>query len=192
MLYKQKRLCRDVLQALLEGYSATDADLREQVKAEGSMATVAFVCGRQLVVATAGTSCAYLDTGAHIYPVREHHVSVDGVGVDHLAPLIWDTILSVFVVLLHVLPVSIDDGVIAPQHFSTHSHISVDGGTPLSSVPYHTLTSILIVLIITPVCSSRQSELPAYKLIKPSFLASLLQGHACTVLHSAHSLPKCV
>ena len=49
------------------------------------MATVAFVCGRQLVVATAGSSCAYLDTGAHIYPVRHRHISVDGAGVDHLA-----------------------------------------------------------------------------------------------------------
>ena len=80
-------LCHDVLQALLEGYSGTDADLREQVKVkgEGSMATVAFVCGSQLVVATAGTSCAYLDTGAHIYPVRHCHVTVDGVGVDNLA-----------------------------------------------------------------------------------------------------------
>ncbi|KAL0043377.1 hypothetical protein WJX79_003113 [Trebouxia sp. C0005] len=54
--------------ALLEGYSASDADLRDHLKEEGTMATVAFVCGRQLVVATAGSSCAYLDTGAHIYP----------------------------------------------------------------------------------------------------------------------------
>ncbi|KAL0045663.1 hypothetical protein WJX82_001000 [Trebouxia sp. C0006] len=54
--------------ALLEGYSVADADLRDQVKGEGTMATVAFVCGSQLVVATAGTSYAYLDTGAHIYP----------------------------------------------------------------------------------------------------------------------------
>ena len=84
--YTQQRLCLELVQALLEGYSATDADLREQVKGEGSMATVAFVCGRQLVVATAGTSCAYLDTGAHIYPVRHRLTHVDGVSVDHLAP----------------------------------------------------------------------------------------------------------
>ena len=44
------------------------------------MATVAFVCGRQLVVATAGTSCAYLDTGAHVYSVRHCCDSVDCVG----------------------------------------------------------------------------------------------------------------
>ena len=84
MLCKQNNnSCRELVQALLEGYSATDADLREQVKGGGSMATVAFVCGSQLVVATAGTSCAYLDTGAHIYPVRHCHVTVDG--VDNLA-----------------------------------------------------------------------------------------------------------
>ncbi|KAL0043580.1 hypothetical protein WJX79_009050 [Trebouxia sp. C0005] len=57
--------------ALLEGYSASDADLRDHVKEEGTMATVAFVCGRQLVVATAGTSCAYLDTGAHVYSMSK-------------------------------------------------------------------------------------------------------------------------
>jgi len=85
---KQKNLCLDLLQALLEGYNATDADLREQLKKEGTMATVAFVCGRQLVVATAGTSCAYLDTGAHIYPVRHCHISLDAVVVDHLASLV--------------------------------------------------------------------------------------------------------
>ena len=77
----------DLVQALLEGYSTSDADLREQLKKEGTMATVAFVCGRQLMVATAGTSCAYLDTGAHIYPVRHCYKSVDDVGVDHLASL---------------------------------------------------------------------------------------------------------
>jgi len=142
--YTQQRLCLELVQALLEGYSATDADLREQVKGEGSMATVAFVCGRQLVVATAGTSCAYLDTGAHIYPVRHRLTHVDGVSVDHLAPLIWDTIMSVLI-MLHVLPVSIDDGVIVPQHFSTHTHISIDGGTHLTSVPYHIVISVLMV-----------------------------------------------
>ncbi|DBA73513.1 TPA: hypothetical protein ACH3X1_011539 [Trebouxia sp. C0004] len=59
--------------ALLEGYNATDADLRKHLKKQGTMATVAFVCGTQLVVATAGTSCAYLDTGAHIYPMSRWH-----------------------------------------------------------------------------------------------------------------------
>ena len=39
------------MQAMIEGYKATDCDLREQFKKEGAMATVAFVCGRQLVVA---------------------------------------------------------------------------------------------------------------------------------------------
>ena len=58
------------MQAMVEGYKATDCDLREQFKQEGAMATVAFVCGRQLVVATAGTSSAYLDTGSHIHMVR--------------------------------------------------------------------------------------------------------------------------
>ena len=58
------------MQAMVEGYNATDCDLREQFKKKGAMATVAFVCGRQLVVATAGTSSAYLDTGSHIHPVR--------------------------------------------------------------------------------------------------------------------------
>ncbi len=86
--YKQNNLCLDLVQALLEGYSASDADLRDHLKAEGTLATVAFVCGRQLVVATAGTSCAYLDTGAHIHPVRQRYSSVDGVGVDHLASLL--------------------------------------------------------------------------------------------------------
>ena len=108
------------------------------VKGEGSMASVAFVCGRQLVVATAGTSCAYLDNGAHIYPVRDHHVSVDGVGVDHLASPLQRTSTSVllvfFLVPLYCL-YSLDDGVIAPYHSSTHSHISEDGVGHLTSVP---------------------------------------------------------
>jgi len=84
-------LCRDVRQALLEGYSVADADLREQVKGEGTMATVAFVCGSQLVVATAGTSYAYLDTGAHIYPVRHRHVSLLMVLVLIILPLYSST-----------------------------------------------------------------------------------------------------
>lgn len=57
------------MQAVMEGCSATAASLRAQFRREGAMATVAFVCGRQLVVATAGTSSAYLDTGSHIHPV---------------------------------------------------------------------------------------------------------------------------
>ena len=57
------------MQAMIEGYSATDGSLRAQFRQEGAMATVAIVCGRQLVVATAGTSSAYLDTGSHIHPV---------------------------------------------------------------------------------------------------------------------------
>ncbi len=89
--YKQQYLCLELVQALLEGYSATDADLREQLKGEGSMATVAFVCGRQLVVATAGTSCAYLDTGAHIYPVRHRYVSMLMVLVLIMLPLYCST-----------------------------------------------------------------------------------------------------
>ncbi len=84
-------MCRDVRQALLEGYSVADADLREQVKGEGTMATVAFVCGSQLVVATAGTSYAYLDTGAHIYPVRHRHVSLLMVLVLIILPLYSST-----------------------------------------------------------------------------------------------------
>ena len=131
---KPKHLCLGLLQALLEGYSAIDADLRQQLKAEGTMATVAFVCGRQLVVATAGNSCAYLDTGAHIYPVRHRRISVDGDGVDHLAPLFWNTIMSVCI-LLRVLSVSVDDGVTAPQHSSTYSHVSVDGDSHFTSLP---------------------------------------------------------
>ena len=43
----------DVLQAIKVGFAATDASLREECKRESCMATVAFVCGRQLVVATA-------------------------------------------------------------------------------------------------------------------------------------------
>ena len=52
-----------VLQAIKAGFAATDASLREECKREGCMATVAFVCGRQLVVATAGNPLARLDTG---------------------------------------------------------------------------------------------------------------------------------
>ena len=55
------------------------------------MATVAFVCGSQLVVATAGTSYAYLDTGAHIYPVRHHHVNLLMVLVLIILPLYSST-----------------------------------------------------------------------------------------------------
>ena len=57
------------MQAVMEGYSATNSSLRAQFRQGGAMATVAFVCGRQLVVATAGTSSAHLDTGSHIHPV---------------------------------------------------------------------------------------------------------------------------
>ncbi len=59
-----------VMQAIIDGFSTTDGELREQCKRQGCMATVAFVCGDQLVVATSGTSQAHLDTGTlNIYQV---------------------------------------------------------------------------------------------------------------------------
>jgi hypothetical protein len=125
LVIQKTTMCRELVQALLEGYSATDADLREQVKGEGSMATVAFVCGRQLVMATAGTSCAYPDTGAHIYPVRDNHVSADG--VNHLASLFLHTNMSmcwlIHLCTQHTVFVSVDDGIIACH---THTYLSAD------------------------------------------------------------------
>ena len=132
-------MCLGLVQALLEGYNATDAVLRERVKGEGGMATVAFVCGRQLVVATAGTSCAYLDTGAHIYPVSHRHISLLMVLVLIILPLYFST-QSCYVecvgyrtsVLLYTFYVSVDDGVVASQQSSTHSRSSVDGDSHLT------------------------------------------------------------
>ena len=59
------------LQAIVAGYEATSNRLKESgCKGQGTMATLAFLCGHHLTVATAGTSQAYLDTGSDLMLVR--------------------------------------------------------------------------------------------------------------------------
>ena len=50
------------------GFEASNKQMRTRGsdEQEGSMATLALMCGHQLTVATAGTSQAYLDTGSHL------------------------------------------------------------------------------------------------------------------------------
>ena len=58
-------------QACASAFLAVDADAqRRWPKRGGSTATLALVCGWELLVANVGDSCAYLDTGAEVLQVR--------------------------------------------------------------------------------------------------------------------------
>ena len=50
------------------GFEASSRQMKSNGK-QGSMITLALVCGHHLTVATAGTSLAHLDTGCHIHMV---------------------------------------------------------------------------------------------------------------------------
>ena len=53
------------MQAITAGFEASSRQMKTS-SGQGSMATLALVCGHHLTVATAGTSQAYLDTGSDI------------------------------------------------------------------------------------------------------------------------------
>lgn len=51
-----------------------DADAqRRWPERGGTTATLAVVCGWELLVANVGDSCAYLDTGSEVLQVRNNH-----------------------------------------------------------------------------------------------------------------------
>lgn len=59
------------LQAMTAGFEASSRQMKGNSRhgQQGSMVTLALVCGHHLTVATAGTSQAHLDTGSHIHMV---------------------------------------------------------------------------------------------------------------------------
>ncbi|KAJ9534802.1 hypothetical protein QJQ45_017232, partial [Haematococcus lacustris] len=59
--------------ALHAGFRAADAECQRRFKEGGTTATLALLVGWELVVATVGDSCAYLDTGGMIIQVSGNH-----------------------------------------------------------------------------------------------------------------------
>lgn len=60
-------------QALRDGFQRTDAEFKARHETSGTTATVALVCGWDLVVANVGDSVAYFDTGASVLLVSANH-----------------------------------------------------------------------------------------------------------------------
>jgi hypothetical protein len=50
-----------------------DAECKRRFRKSGTTATLAVVCGWELLVASVGDSCAYLDTGREVMMVSANH-----------------------------------------------------------------------------------------------------------------------
>lgn len=60
-------------QALYGAFMRADAECKRRFKKSGTTATFAAACGWELVVASVGDSCAYLDTGREVMLVSSNH-----------------------------------------------------------------------------------------------------------------------
>ncbi|GAB4820030.1 hypothetical protein N2152v2_007076 [Parachlorella kessleri] len=71
----ESTLVRRLPQACREGFLACDLEARAQWRKDGggTTATLAFVVGWELLVASCGDSCAYLDTGTEVLLVSGNH-----------------------------------------------------------------------------------------------------------------------
>jgi serine/threonine protein phosphatase PrpC len=58
------------VQALHAAFVECDAECQRRFKSSGTTATLAVAVGWELLVASVGDSCAYLDTGAEVIQVR--------------------------------------------------------------------------------------------------------------------------
>lgn len=62
-----------VHQAMYAAFMRADAECKRRWKKSGTTATLAVACGWELLVASVGDSCAYLDTGREIMLVSANH-----------------------------------------------------------------------------------------------------------------------
>jgi len=60
-------------QALYGAFMRADAECKRRFRKGGTTATVAVACGWELLTASVGDSCAYLDTGREIMLVSANH-----------------------------------------------------------------------------------------------------------------------
>ena len=69
----QNELIRRLPNAIQKSFLECDAAACKRFANGGTTATVALLCGWQLIVANVGDSCAYLDTGAEVLAVSGNH-----------------------------------------------------------------------------------------------------------------------
>jgi len=69
----QNELIRRLPDAIQKSFLECDATACKRFANGGTTATIALLCGWQLIVANVGDSCAYLDTGAEVLAVSGNH-----------------------------------------------------------------------------------------------------------------------
>ena len=70
---EQERFVDTLPQALVQAFKGVDALWKEEERPSGTTATVAFLSGWELVVASVGDSCAYFHTGTQMLQVSGNH-----------------------------------------------------------------------------------------------------------------------